>query len=222
MGHVKRMHWTLHGKARTIKIAAKCPDSLWNEFYMTATHLHAKMPTRSLKGKAPFELWPKQVPDYSYMQKIECCAFVMILNQHNSKLNAQGIECMLIEYSQGSKTYRCYDWHTKDLQVLLCTIPWAPRQTPNPNWDWAHTYTKSAKTYHHQWNQEIFSNSSIFYWWQWWQQPTTSSSTTWGGYQYWMRQSWTWTSWCITSQRTANHCTMQIKSNPNSNCQSKS
>ena len=52
-------------------------------------------------------------PDYTYMQEIGCCAFVLILNQHNPKINAQSIECILIGYMQNSKAYRCYDPRTQ-------------------------------------------------------------------------------------------------------------
>lgn len=113
MGRVERMHRTLQGKARTMRLAAKCPDSLWDEFYLTATHLHAKTITKSLNGKTPFELWHGRSPDYSYMREIGCRAFVLILHQHNPKINARGIECILVGYARNSKGYRCYDPRTR-------------------------------------------------------------------------------------------------------------
>lgn len=115
MGHVERLHRTLQGKARTMRLTAKCPDSLWDEFYITAAHLHAKTATKSLKGKTPFELWYNHTPSYSYMREIGCWAFVLIQNQYNPKINARGIECILIGYAQNSKAYRCYDPKTNKI-----------------------------------------------------------------------------------------------------------
>jgi hypothetical protein len=51
IGRVERMHRTLMGKARSMRIYAGLPTHLWDEFYLTATHLHAKTTTRSLSGK---------------------------------------------------------------------------------------------------------------------------------------------------------------------------
>lgn len=87
MGRVERMHRTLLGKARTMRLAARCLDSLWDEFYLTAAHLHAKTATKSLSGKTPFKLWYDQIPDYLYMREIRCRAFVLVLHQHNPKIN---------------------------------------------------------------------------------------------------------------------------------------
>ena len=42
IGRVERMHRTLMGKARTMRIDARCPEYLWDEFYLTAAHLHEK------------------------------------------------------------------------------------------------------------------------------------------------------------------------------------
>jgi hypothetical protein len=109
IGRVERMHRTLMGKARSMRIAARCPPNMWGEFYLTATHLHAKTLTSSLNGTTPWELYYGQKPDYSYMREIGCRAFVLILNKHNPKIYERSIECILIGYDPKAKTYRCYD-----------------------------------------------------------------------------------------------------------------
>jgi hypothetical protein len=115
MGRVERMHRTLMAKARTMRIAAGCPAYLWDEFYLTAAHLHEKTATKSLNGATPFELWHERKPDYSYMREIGCRAFVLIQNVHNPKIYERSIECILIGYGYKSKTYRCYDPKTKKI-----------------------------------------------------------------------------------------------------------
>lgn len=70
------------------------------------------MLTKSLNGKTPFELWHSHAQDYSYMWEIGCRAFVLIQNQHDPKINACRIECILVRYAQNSKAYRCYNSRT--------------------------------------------------------------------------------------------------------------
>ena len=107
------MHCTLMGKARAVHLYAKCPENLWDEFYLTATHLHARVWTRNLQDQTPYELWKGQKPDCLYMQEIRCCVFILIQNHHNPKLFEWSIECVLIGYDIRSKTYCCYDCHRK-------------------------------------------------------------------------------------------------------------
>lgn len=108
IGRVERMHRTLMGKARTMRVESQCPEYLWDEFYLTAAHLHAKTPTKSLQGKTPYQKWYGRDPDYSYMHEIGCRAFVLVPT-HNPKVKPRSIECVLIGYGMNSKTYRCWD-----------------------------------------------------------------------------------------------------------------
>jgi hypothetical protein len=100
-------------KARTMRIYSKLPPFLWDEFYLTASHLHVKTTTRTLKSKTPYEMWYGRKPDYSYMREIGCRAFVLIQNKHNPKIYERSIECVLIGYDAKSKTYRCYHRESK-------------------------------------------------------------------------------------------------------------
>ena len=78
IGCVECMHHTLMGKARTMHLYARCPKNLWDEFYLTATHLHIKVWTRNLNDQTPYELWKGQKLDYLYMHEIGCWAFILI------------------------------------------------------------------------------------------------------------------------------------------------
>ena len=111
-GRVERMHRTLMAKARTMRIYAKCPPNMWDEFYLTASHLQNKTTTRSLQGTTPWEKWHDRKPDYSYMREIGCRVFVLIQNKHNPKIYDRSLECVLIGYDINSKTYRCYHRET--------------------------------------------------------------------------------------------------------------
>jgi hypothetical protein len=102
-------------KSRTMRIYANLPPFLWDELYLTASHLHAKTATRSLKGKTPWELWHGRTPDYSYLREIGCRAFVLILNKHNPKIYERSVECVFIGYDAASKSYRCYNRTTRQV-----------------------------------------------------------------------------------------------------------
>ena len=105
IGHVEHMYWTLMEKAHTMRIHANLLPYLWDELYLTATHLHAKTTTHSLQGSTPWDMWNERLPDYSYMREIGCKAFVFIQNQNNPKIYEQSIECVLIGYEPRSKAY---------------------------------------------------------------------------------------------------------------------
>jgi hypothetical protein len=114
-GRVERRHRTLMGKANAMRIYAKCPPNLWDEFYLTASFLDERTPTVSLDGGTPYEAYYNRPPDYSRLREIGCQAFVLVLNRHNPKIYDRSLECVLIGYDLNSKTYRCYNRTTKQV-----------------------------------------------------------------------------------------------------------
>ena len=87
IGRIERMHRTLMVKACTMRIYADCSPYLWDEFYLSAAHLHSKTLTCSLPGGiTPWEKYHGRKPDYSYMHEIGCHVFVLIQNKHNPKV----------------------------------------------------------------------------------------------------------------------------------------
>lgn len=70
------------------------------------------MLTKSLAGITPHKAWTGLRPDYSYICKIGCKVFVIILASHNPKIYACSIECILISYAINSKAYKYYDKQT--------------------------------------------------------------------------------------------------------------
>ena len=106
IGRVEHMHQTLMAKAHTMQIYAGCPPYLWDEFYLTAVHLHLKTLTCSLEGGiTPWEKYHGCKPDYSYMCEIGCHVFVLIQNKHNPKVYYRSLKCILIGYDPNAKTY---------------------------------------------------------------------------------------------------------------------
>ena len=56
-GCMECMHHTLMAKAWTMRLYAKCLPYMWDEFYLTASHLQDKTTTCSLQGTTPYEKW---------------------------------------------------------------------------------------------------------------------------------------------------------------------
>ena len=107
-GRVECIHRTLMNKARKMQIYADLPPYLWDEFYLTASYLHAQTTTHSLNGSTPFMQWYKKKPDLSHLHEISCKAFVLIQDRNNPKIYERSIECTLISYELNAKAYRCY------------------------------------------------------------------------------------------------------------------
>jgi hypothetical protein len=121
-------------KACTMQLYANLPTYLWDKLYLTAVHIHARTTTHSLKGVTPWELWHGCKPDYSYMHKIGCCAFVLIPDKHNPKILEWVIEFVLIGYELKSKAYQCYCCTTHKVysSYHVCFIESHKGHTPPP------------------------------------------------------------------------------------------
>lgn len=104
------MYQTLIGKANTMRIHANLSLFLWKELYLIAAHLHNQTLTQASNKKTPYELWHEQQPNYLYIWKIGCCAYVLVFNRHNPKIYEWFEECVLIGYATRSKAYKCYHW----------------------------------------------------------------------------------------------------------------
>lgn len=105
---VERMHRTIMGKARAMRLQTNLPPNRWDEFCMTAGYLSARTPSRSCPS-TPFEGWHSRKPDLSHLREIGSRAFALILNKSNPKIYARSVECILIGYSPSSKSYRLYN-----------------------------------------------------------------------------------------------------------------
>lgn len=56
LGRVEQMHWTLMGKSIAMRLYSKCTAFLWDEFYLTAAHLHGKTKTSAVNDVTPDKL----------------------------------------------------------------------------------------------------------------------------------------------------------------------
>ena len=95
------------GKTRAMCAYSKLPPFLWEDLYLTATHLHVRTLVK-LATLTPFEEWYNRKLDYSYIREIGCNAYVLIQNRHNIKVYERSIKCVLVGYDMNSKAYLCW------------------------------------------------------------------------------------------------------------------
>ena len=107
-GRAERLHRTVLGKARTMRLSCNTPASLWDEFCATSAYLTNFTASLSLNGKTPYELWFGRKPSLSHLCKVGCRAFTLI-QTHNPKIFQQSTLCILIGYAPNAKAYHLWD-----------------------------------------------------------------------------------------------------------------
>ena len=107
-GRAERLHRTILGKARTMRIACNAPGFLWDEFCATAAYLTTLTAATANLGRTPYELWFGHKPSLSHLREIGCHAFALHLPAP-SKVYARSKPYILIGYSPHSKAYRLWD-----------------------------------------------------------------------------------------------------------------
>jgi transposase InsO family protein len=107
-GRAERLHRTILGRARSMRLACNAPASLWDEFCATAAYLTNLTASSSINQKTPHELWFGHVPSLNHLREIGCRAFALI-QTNKSKLFRRSTPCTLIGYAPHSKAYRLWD-----------------------------------------------------------------------------------------------------------------
>jgi len=107
-GRAERLHRTLLGKARAMRLACNAPAFLWDEFCATAAYLMTLTAATANNGKTPYELWFGRKPSLSHLKEIGCRAFALHIPAL-SKIYQRSAPCVLIGYAPHSKAYRLWD-----------------------------------------------------------------------------------------------------------------
>ena len=112
-GTAERMNRTLLESARSMMFHAGMPKEFWAEAIHTATYVHNRSPTSSLKDVTPFERLFGQKPDVSNLRVFGCIAFKHIPDAERSKLDRKSSKCVFVGYPEGTKGYKLYDLEKK-------------------------------------------------------------------------------------------------------------
>jgi hypothetical protein len=84
------------------------PTEFWGEAMITAVYLQNRLPTKSLAGRTPYEVWHGRKPAVNHLRVFGCRAFVKQLS-HVDKLADRSRAGVFIDYADGAKAYRILD-----------------------------------------------------------------------------------------------------------------
>lgn len=91
------------------------PIQFWGEATQAAVYLRNRCPTRSVKGKTPYEVWYGKKPNIGHLRTYGCLAYMHVPKEHRNavgqlgKMAPKASRCALVGYSPDSKTYRLWD-----------------------------------------------------------------------------------------------------------------
>lgn len=114
-GTAERKNRTLLETTRCLLIEANLSESFWAEAVNTANYIRNRLPTPSLEGKTPYELWKGEIPDYSQFKIFGSHVYYLNRDPGRGKLEQRGEEGIFLGYSEESKAFRI--WSPKKGQL---------------------------------------------------------------------------------------------------------
>ena len=115
-GYAERFGRSLIEKARSLRLDANLPASLWPEMARTASHLLNRTPTKRLGWKTPWEALTGQKPSVQHLRLIGCKAFVL---RHDIAKKDKLAPRSLIGYVVGYDSRRIWRiWHPAGKTII--------------------------------------------------------------------------------------------------------
>jgi hypothetical protein len=109
------------------------PMEFWGEAMITAVYLQNRLPTKSLAGRTPYEVWHGRKPTVNHLRVFGCRAFVKQLS-HVDKLADRSRAGVFIDYADGAKAYRILDPAARQV-CTACGVIFDEAH----GWDWTAT-----------------------------------------------------------------------------------
>jgi len=130
-GVVERRNRTVVEMARCLMKARGVPAEFWGEAVATAVYLLNRSPTKSLRGRTPYEAWHNRKPKVHHLRTFGCVVYAKKVGPGLSKLSDRSTKMVFIGYETGTKGYRVYDPVAKKLHISRDVIFEEGRA-----WDW--------------------------------------------------------------------------------------
>ena len=116
-GVSERANRTIMDRARAILAETGLPKILWMEIAAAVVYLKNRSPTRSLKGKTPYEAWFRRKPDLSHLKILGTPTYIHVPEEKRVKLNSHSNVGQLVGYGDTANQYRVWDHIRKDVVV---------------------------------------------------------------------------------------------------------
>jgi len=108
-GLAERMNRTLIERVRCMLSETKLPKHFWGEALYTTMHFINLSPVVALNSEVPNKIWFGNNVKYDHLRVFGCKAFVHVLKDERSKLDAKSKQCIFIGYDENEFGYRFYD-----------------------------------------------------------------------------------------------------------------
>ena len=111
-GIAERLNRTLFDMVRPMMIKSRLPTPFWAEAIDTAVKIRNSLPTRSLNGRTPYEIWFNcHRPSIQHFRQFGCIAYVHVPIANigrSNKVAPRAIQCCYLGVI-GTKIYRLWD-----------------------------------------------------------------------------------------------------------------
>jgi hypothetical protein len=105
-GVSERKNRTVVETARTLLIDSKLPKSCWNLALDAATYLVNRLPSKSLNGKSPHEVFFNKKPALSELKRFGCLAYYQVPSETRLKLDPKSSSGIFVGYPEHHKAYK--------------------------------------------------------------------------------------------------------------------
>jgi reverse transcriptase-like protein/integrase-like protein/Pol polyprotein/LTR polyprotein gag-polypeptide-like protein len=118
-GRAERLNRTLENFTRAMLYQANMPESFWAEAVTTAAYLINRLPSESINGEIPYELWhQKRLPidDLKGLRPFGCIVHIDVPKQRqkrNSKLKTRATTGCFVGYTGTNTMHRVWDFERK-------------------------------------------------------------------------------------------------------------
>lgn len=108
--------------ARTILLAKKLPTRLWAETVNTSVYILNRCISSQTREITSFELWYKEKPNLSHVQKFGSNVFAHVSKKHRKKWDSKSNKLILAGYQGKSINCRLFDLFTNKITVTRDVI----------------------------------------------------------------------------------------------------
>jgi len=107
-GMAERKNRTLLDMTRCLLFDSGLPGSFWGEAINTANYIRNRCPSKTLRGKNPYEVWTGKIPDVSHLRMFGAGAFTLDRDPTRGKLDSRSKKGILVGYSEDTNGYRIW------------------------------------------------------------------------------------------------------------------